>query len=562
MNQYQICKDITNYESAIKLDLNEFDFDHHPSVIESIQQSILQPKSITHYSNIYNQTTKTLIDKLCQYNNINNSQILLSAGSDDSLEYLINRYINTDTHVLVLAPSYSYFEYVIKRKTSRIHYITLDFNNTEPLDIQDCLEFYEDIIPNSVIYIVNPNNPLGTLISKDSIESCIKQYSDTLFIIDEAYIEFTFTNTCVNLIHEYKNIVITRTFSKAYGLAGIRLGYMMANEETIKYVKILYNEKNTTNLAKAAGTAIFNNIEYYEEIIMQVNEIRDDFQEFLGSLNIFYVPSKSNFISFYIGKNVEYFLNSLENENIYIRNRTTQIDMYGFSRVTIGKREHMDVLKKFILDNLHMFDFDPLIKHYTSKKLIWKLKLLFKKCVKVLNNSILKDKFWLDGGSLLGIQRHSGIIPWDNDIDIGILDKNIDDLLELEDEFNKYGLRLKLNRTKCYYQVDIIKDIIDDTKTNDIHIDIFPFKEVDSKMYVNIDPRFIKNEHIRCNFRYKSDDLFPLQVYKFYDVLDVNLPKDIKNILNDNILSDYENQAHLEIDNIEKIYPIVRPFYA
>lgn len=562
MNQYQICKDITNYDSAIKLDLNEFDFDHHPSVIESIHQSILQPKSITHYSNIYNETTKVLLDKLCKYNNINNSQILLSAGSDDSLEYLINRYINTDTHVLVLAPSYSYFEYVIKRTTSNIHYITLDFNNTTPLDIQDCLEFYKDIIQNAVVYIVNPNNPLGTLISKDSIETCIKLYNDTLFIIDEAYIEFTFTNTCVDFIHNHKNIVITRTFSKAYGLAGIRLGYMMANEDTINYVKILYNEKNTTNLAKAAGAAIFNNIEYYEDIISQVNNIREDFQEFLNSLNIYYVPSHSNFISFYIGKDVEYFLNLLESNNIYIRNRTTQIDMYGFVRVTIGKNEHMNVLKQVIVDNLHMFEFEPLIKYYTPKHIIWKLKLLFKKCVKVLNGSILKDKYWLDGGSLLGIQRHNGIIPWDNDIDIGILDKNIDDLLELNEEFNKYGLRLKLNRTQCYYQVDYINDIIDENKTNDIHIDIFPFKEIESNIYVNIDPRFIKNEYIRCNFRYKSKDLFPLQQYKFYDVLDVNIPCNSLNILNDNILSDYKNYAHLEIDNIEKIYSIIRPFYA
>lgn len=561
MNQYKICKEITNYDSAIKLDLNEFDFDHHPDVYESIKSSILQPKGITHYSNIYSKNTTTLIAQLCKYNNIRDNQILLSAGSDDSLEYLINRYINTDTHVLVLAPSYSYFEYVIKRMTKNIHYITLDFNDTKNLNIDDCMEFYKEILPNSVVYIVNPNNPLGTLVSKDSIVRCIKSYIDTLFIIDEAYIEFTPENTCVDLIHDNKNIVITRTFSKAYGLAGLRLGYMMANEATIDHVKVLYNEKNTTNLAKAAGIAIFDNIEYYENIIKDAIIIRGDFQNFLSSLNIFHVPSQSNFISFYVGSNAESFLSLLESHNVFIRNRTTQIDMYGFLRVTIGKKEHMDTLKEIISNNISMFDHDPLISHYTHKELIWKLKLLFKKCVNVLNNSELKSKYWLDAGTLLGVYRHKGIIPWDNDIDIGILNEDLQLLLNLKEEFEKDGLRLKLNRTNCYYQVDFIKDITDINVTNDIHIDIFPFKE-DNDILLNVDPRFINNEHVRCNFKYKKEDVILLDSYVFYDILDVNVPKDIKKILSDNILSDYENFAYFDVDGYTKVYPINKQFHA
>lgn len=559
MSQYQICKEIKEYEHAIKLDLNEFDFEHHPDVYKNIYNTVIKPKAITHYSNIYNENTKILITHLCQYNNIQPNQVLISAGSDDSLEYIINRYIKEDVHVFVFAPSYSYFECVIKRHTEHIHYIPMDFNNTHPLTIDDCLEFYEEYLDNAVVYIVNPNNPLGTLVSYDSIKRVINKHQDTTFIIDEAYIEFTPEDTCVSLINENKNIIITRTFSKAYGLAGMRLGYLIANEETVDYIKILYNEKNVTDMAKAAGIAIFENMDYYENIVSEICQIREEFQTFLHQLNIYYVPSQSNFISFYVGDKVYEFLQLLELHNVYIRNRDTQIDMTGFVRITIGTKKHIQRVRDIIEENIHMFDHEPLVKHYTSKEHIWRLKLLFKKTVDILNDTDIE--YWLDGGSLLGIHRHKGIIPWDNDIDIGILDKDVDNLLSLRTYFEHVGLRIKLNRTKCYYQIDFIDDIVDNTKTNDIHIDIFPYKNVGNKL-LNVDPRFVENDHFRCNFRYNPTELFPLYSIKLYKVLDVFVPSNIKKILDDNILSDYENVACLSDTNDVMEYPIKRPFYA
>lgn len=121
---------------------------------------------------------------------------------------------------------------------------------------------------------------------------------------------------------------------------------------------------------------------------------------------------------------------------------------------------------------------------------------------------------------------------------------------------------MKLNKTKAYYQVDFIKDIIDENITNDIHIDIFPFKEnIDGKL-INVDTRFITNDCTRCNFIYNKSDLFPLEKYKFYNTITVNVPKNIKNILNDNILSDYENYAYFEVNDETFIYPINKNFYA
>lgn len=480
MSQYQICKEIANYETSIKLDLNEFDFAHHPDVYKYICDSVIKPKSITHYSNVYNENTNVLINQLCDYNQITQNQILLSAGSDDSLEYLIERYIKPDTHVLVLAPSYSYFECVIKRYTSNIHYIPLDFNNHDDLNIDNCMAFYESYLDNAVVYIVNPNNPLGTLISKKSIERMIHKYQKTKFIIDEAYIEFIFDKTCVDLIHDNKNIIITRTFSKAYGLAGIRLGYMMANEETINYIKVLYNEKNVTDLAKAGGIAIFKNINYYEDIIQEICNIRNDFQEFLNSLGIYYVPSQSNFVSFYVGENVYKFLELLEQNSVYIRNRDTQIDMSGFVRITIGTKEHISKVCSIIENHIDMFDKNPLVKYYKSKKDIWTLKLLFKKVVDILNKSNVM--YCLTNDSLVGFYRRKGINPWSNSVDIAIMEED-------RQEFNE----LILNTTDL---------IIEDNKVQ--------FNNYD-KVYINI---------------VDLDDYnnIKLESTKFYNILDVFIP--------------------------------------
>jgi histidinol-phosphate aminotransferase len=566
--EYQISKEIKDdkYEECIKLDLNEFDFDHHIDIYKYIQKSVIKPKSITHYSNQFNNSTKELIQKISKYNNIKENQVMLSAGSDDSLEYIINRYIYFNTHVIVFVPSYSYFEIIIKRRTNNIHYIPLDFNKSQ-YKIEECLEFYKDILEKAVVYIVNPNNPLGVLCCKKSLENVIKLYTNTLFVIDEAYIEFSAKETCVNLINSYKNIIITRTFSKAYGLAGMRLGYLLANEETVKYVKVIYNEKNTTDLSKSAGIAIYDNINYYEDIILNAVNIRNDFQDFLQEYNIYYVKSNSNFISFYIGNKSEEFLNILESKHIFIRNRNTQIDMYGFVRVTIGKIENMILLKNIIIENINLFEIDigPINKHYTDKQTIWKLKLLFKKFIDIINNNNKKTitplTYWLDGGTLLGIYRNNGIISYDDDIDIGINEHDINLLLELKNNFEKEGLRLKLNRTKCYYQIDFISDIIDDNLTNDLHIDIFPFKN-ENGILKNIDQRFILNDAIKCNFVYNECDLFPLKPYSFYGLLNVYIPNNVEKILKENILSDFKNVACFEENGKIYNYKIIRPFFA
>lgn len=519
---YKICKKIENYKECIKLDLNEFDYSHPPELYNVIKETIYKDKSITHYSNFYNINTTNLLKSLSSFENVDENNILITAGSDDALEYIVNAYIKEDTKVLIFIPSYNYVELLVKRKTENIIYVSLPINNEE-LDISDVMEFYKDDV--QVIYIVNPNNPLGTLIDKKHLYEIIFKYNKIKFIIDEAYIEFCKDNSCV-IYKELDNMIITRTFSKAYGIAGLRLGYVISSNNIINKLKVLYNEKNVTEIAKVAGNYIITNNEYYKNIISEIKVVKENLEEFLLENNIYYIKSEANFVAFYVGNSYKEFLDILEQNNIYIRDRNSQINMKGFVRITIGTPMNIDKVKDIIKKNITLFENNLKSIIFTDKKSIWKLKNLFKKVLEIFSENDLINNYWLDGGSLLGYTRNNGIIPYDNDIDICIELSNVKLLLELQKSFDKYGLRLKRNRTDCYYQIDYLCDG-NTEKTNDIHIDIFTLDN-----FINTDPRFQKQDQqkYQCNIEYTQEMVYPLKSGYFYN-LKVNIPKEYLQLL-------------------------------
>lgn len=522
---YRISRQIDELQPCIKLDLNEFDFDHHPGLVKHLSDSLASQHAMTHYPNCYNSTTQKLLHKLAAAHHVVKRNVMLTAGSDDALEYIASKYVSADTRVVMFVPTYSYFELLVKRRTTHILYVPIGFSDTL-YDISDCLEFYEDELDGALVYIVNPNNPLGTLVDPDGIERALGRYPNTRFLIDEAYIEFCPERSCVELIRRFDNIIVTRTFSKAYGLAGMRLGYALSCEHVIRELGLVYNEKNVVELAKEAGRFIMDHADHYHAIVADVVALRTKFEAFLNAHGIFYVPSNANFVSVYVGHDYQNLLNAFEASRIYVRDRNCQVNMSGFVRITVGRGRHMNVVCRVIEENMALFHKDCVVRHFVPKPHIWKVKLLFKRILECLQGSELHDKYWIDSGTLLGACRSGGMIPWDDDVDVGIRACDVPILLALEPALHAKGLRLKRNRTDCYYQIDFVKDVdpLHADKTNDVHVDIFTFHS-DGAVYRNSDPRFVHADRqgSRCNIAYSEDSLFPLVPMDFY-TLRVNAP--------------------------------------
>lgn len=487
---YRISQDIINYDDSIKLDLNEFDFEHVPELYDNIISVIVKKKTLTHYSNKYNDNNTILVNRLCQINNIDESEILLTAGSDNALEYITNTYVTAQTRVIVFVPTYNNFINMVSNITEHVTVIPVDLY--KDCDYRLALKYYNDIMKGAVVYIVNPNNPTGHVIQPHILQLLTDDYLDTLFIIDEAYIEYCKEYSMVN--YRKDNIIITRTFSKAYGCAGARLGYIISNKMHIQNIEKIYNEKHVTEIAKVVGRTIVDNLDYYEKIIATVVSLRTDFTEFLGHNKIEYIKSNCNYVSVYVGDTLN-AINIFKRNNIYVRDKNDDISMAGYIRITIGNRDSMQLIKDTIADNIQSFaDKFPIQKHYTDKNHIWKLKYLFKEVMDVINASTFKDKCWITGNTLLGITRHNGIIPWKDTIDIAYSEEG---LITLEKQLNDKGIRLI--RTDHYYQCYLM---------------------CDSAVHVNL-------------FTYTDAGRDALRVVKFYDILDVNIPNNYEDLLID-----------------------------
>jgi histidinol-phosphate aminotransferase len=244
-----------------------------------------------------------LLDKLSEKLDLPTSYLLGGSGSDELLDLIIRTYATKGTRILGVFPSFSMYEFYAKINGAQFNAIPLILRLNQEngvaryeLDQYTFISYAKD---SQIIILARPNNPDGTIFPRNFILELLEL--NKLVIIDEAYIDFSNEPSLIDLIPEYKNLIITRSFSKSFSLAGLRLGYMISSPQIINILTRVKSPYTVNNVAIAFATLLLNNQKCIMENIRKIKSIRLEFYKDLRKLqkkygDFYFHPSEANFV--------------------------------------------------------------------------------------------------------------------------------------------------------------------------------------------------------------------------------------------------------------------------
>lgn len=333
---------IEERHKILKLDWNEATIPPTPLVQQHLADYVSKNPDYNLYPSTYNEELHLLF---ANYAAVPKENIQYFASSDVLHEYIARVFISVGDPVLILGPTYDNFRLTCEAQGGKVFYS--EFSNVFSLSE----EVFENDIQKtnpSLVYVCNPNNPTGNLISLEYIERLLENYTETLFLIDEAYFEFSGV-TAKDLIFKYENLLISRTMSKAFALASFRIGYLLSCAENILTISKVRNPKNFTTYAQIAAIAALSDLQYMKNYVNEVYLAKLQFINFIKSMDPFlqFYNTNGNFLLIRVldQKEKKGLITYLETNDIFVRDFTHSRSLLDCFRITIGTREQMKVVE-------------------------------------------------------------------------------------------------------------------------------------------------------------------------------------------------------------------------
>ncbi len=320
---------------AVKLDWNESDV-APPKVVKDAMIKFINNGQMHWYPDI---DAVVLREKLSQYVGLPMDLIQVFPGSDTALDYIARAYVEAGDEVVVPYPAYDNFRIYVESIGGRLTKVV----NENPLEKN--VRLILDALSSEVklIYLITPNNPTGVIYDAVDVALICEALKSGMVVVDEAYFEFC-GKTVVDLVQKYKNLIVVRSFSKAWALANLRCGYVISDVENINTLNKIRNGKNLSTLAQVACIAALDNSQYMTKYVEMVAENKTFLSGELSKLGIENYMCEGNFVLAKFAQGAEGVVDFLASKNIFVRNQSSQPSMRGFVRISIGTLDSLNIL--------------------------------------------------------------------------------------------------------------------------------------------------------------------------------------------------------------------------
>jgi histidinol-phosphate aminotransferase len=262
-------------------------------------------------------------------------ELLLTNGTDEAIHLVCETYLQTGDETLVVVPTFAMYEIYAAQTGARVISIPADANFEFPVDalLQAITE------KTRVIAVANPNNPTGAFAKISDLATIAQAAPQAAVLVDEAYFEFC-GETISPRWREFPNLFVTRTFSKAYGMAGLRIGVLMGNRNQMQFVRRASSPYNLNSVALACLPVAVADQDYVREYVRQTLNGRAALEAELENWGARFWPSRANFVLTHLGERCKPFIAEMRARGILVRDRSSDYGCKDCVRITVGIREH------------------------------------------------------------------------------------------------------------------------------------------------------------------------------------------------------------------------------
>ncbi|ABN54081.1 MAG TPA: histidinol-phosphate transaminase [Hungateiclostridium thermocellum] len=334
----------------IKLDANESPFELPESIRKKLADYFLKGPGL----NIYPDNESVELRKtIAKYWNVDADEVIVGTGSNQLIQLIITVFVGKGEKVLYPWPTFSMYKINTLIAGGEPVAFPLDKEKDFVLDTDKFIEAVKTENAK-VVFLCNPNNPTGGLVPLEHIEKIVKECKSSIIVVDEAYAEFC-PQSVIPLVKKYENLVVLRTFSKAYLLAGARCGYSISGIEIANEINKVRPTYNVSSLTQLIAKMVFEEQEEMQKMIRYLIEQRGELEKSLKKIkDVCIYPSHANYILVKVPE-AEMISKELQKRGILIRSFPNDPVLYDCIRITVGTKEQNDIFLEEFSDIINNF---------------------------------------------------------------------------------------------------------------------------------------------------------------------------------------------------------------